>query len=136
MTKLNCELALDFKTKLAGLMHREMLPDGDGMIFVYKYNWFRSFWMKGMKFPIDIIFIDADCRITKIVSAPVYKGFFHWKKYNGWAKYVIETNRFWCKINDINVGDKITLGEEITENGISKIEILFLKVSYVDLPEV
>jgi len=40
-----------------GLSGRENLAENSGMLFVYgDYN-IRSFWMKGMKFPLDIVWI-------------------------------------------------------------------------------
>lgn len=47
-----------------GLSERNSLPQEQGMLFVFDQPADHSFWMKGMKFPIDIIFINND----KIVS--------------------------------------------------------------------
>jgi len=40
-----------------GLSDRGSLPKDQGMIFLFEESADRAFWMKGMKFPIDIIWI-------------------------------------------------------------------------------
>jgi uncharacterized protein len=40
-----------------GLGGRVSLPEGEGMLFVFDKPSYYSFWMRGMKFPLDIIFI-------------------------------------------------------------------------------
>lgn len=47
-----------------GLSGKDSLPQDQGMLFVFKTPDRYAFWMKGMKFPLDIIFIDNN----KIVS--------------------------------------------------------------------
>lgn len=42
-----------------GLSHRQRLPVGSGLLFVFPEAGQYSFWMKDMYFPIDIIFIRA-----------------------------------------------------------------------------
>lgn len=43
-----------------GLSGREGLREGEGMLFVFDKPATYDFWMKGMKFPIDIIWIRSD----------------------------------------------------------------------------
>jgi len=52
---------------IRGLSGRPSLPDDQGMLFVFKEKGLYPFWMKDMKFPIDIIFID-ESRIDSIVE--------------------------------------------------------------------
>ncbi len=47
-----------------GLSGRNSLPDDQGLLFTFAKAGNHAFWMKDMKFAIDIIFIDKD----KIVS--------------------------------------------------------------------
>lgn len=48
-----------------GLGNRDSLAWGHGMLFVYERPGFMSFWMKGMRFDIDIVWI-RDGRIVGI----------------------------------------------------------------------
>ncbi|MBU0706469.1 DUF192 domain-containing protein [Patescibacteria group bacterium] len=66
--KLMVEVARAIEEKQLGLMGREELPDGTGMLFVYdeeeKPN--PIIWMKGMLIPLDIVFIGKDLKINYI----------------------------------------------------------------------
>ena len=53
--------------KARGLDIYDKLPLEKGMIFPFKTDGKYSFWMKGMKFPIDIIYIKND-KIAEIFS--------------------------------------------------------------------
>lgn len=50
--------------RIQGLSGRDGLKDSDGMLFVFDQPNMLTFWMKGMKFPIDIIFIKDDRIVT------------------------------------------------------------------------
>lgn len=51
-----------------GLMFRRSLPEGTGMLFDFKSEQVVGFWMENTYIPLDMIFIRADGRITKIVE--------------------------------------------------------------------
>lgn len=51
------ELALTNEEKERGLGYRDSLDPDSGMLFVYSHAEQYGFWMKGMRFPIDIIWI-------------------------------------------------------------------------------
>lgn len=51
------ELAKTQQEKAIGLSKKEMLEKNAGMLFLFEKPDYYSFWMKDMKFPIDIIFI-------------------------------------------------------------------------------
>lgn len=52
--------------KRLGLMNRESLKEGRGMLFVYEAETSPIMWMRNMKFPIDIVFIGKNLRINHI----------------------------------------------------------------------
>ncbi len=63
------------KDKQIGLSSKENLPKDQGMLFVFDQPDYYSFWMKNMKFPIDIIYINGDKVTTVIKDAkPVQNG--------------------------------------------------------------
>ena len=65
-------VAESVKDKQIGLSKYDELEDKRGMIFAFDKPDYYSFWMKSMKFPIDIIFINKDKIVTihKNVSPP------------------------------------------------------------------
>lgn len=60
------ELARSANEKKLGLMGRETLEEGKGMLFVYDEGLHPSIWMKGMLIPLDIVFIGEDLKINHI----------------------------------------------------------------------
>lgn len=61
------EIAAKSPQHQRGLMFRESLDPDAGMLFVFSDVAERQFWMKNVKFPLDILFIGADGRIFSIV---------------------------------------------------------------------
>jgi uncharacterized membrane protein (UPF0127 family) len=108
--KLRCEIADTIPKKINGLMNRKNLEKDQGMLFTFLIPWQRFFWMKNVKIPLDIIFVNRKNKIIKIYEAPVEKGVFH-KMYSshGFCKYVIESNIRFCRQNNIKVKDMVKI---------------------------
>lgn len=64
--RFNLEIAVTDAAIERGLMFREELADDGGMIFVFRDQKPRSFWMKNCKIDLDIVFFDATGRIVNI----------------------------------------------------------------------
>jgi uncharacterized membrane protein (UPF0127 family) len=60
------EVARTFEERGQGLMYRESLAKGRGMLFVFPDAQIRSFWMKNTFIPLDIGYMDAELRIVDI----------------------------------------------------------------------
>lgn len=63
---LKVELAKTMREKQKGLMLRDNLKVGEGMLFVYKKPLIPTFWMKNTLIPLDMIFIGKDLSIKYI----------------------------------------------------------------------
>lgn len=76
-----------------GLGVRDSMDEGEAMLFPFDVEARQSFWMHGMKFPIDIIWLDSDKTVVHIehnlqpctpLDCPSYNP-------EEEAKYVLET---------------------------------------------
>lgn len=65
------ELAVTPKEQEKGLGYRDSLPVNAGMLFVYQTARQYEFWMKGMRFPIDIIWIRDQTVVDISKNVPV-----------------------------------------------------------------
>ena len=62
------EVAATAEERAEGLMYREEVPDGTGMLFVFQDSQVRSFWMANTYVALDIAYMDASFRIVDIVA--------------------------------------------------------------------
>lgn len=60
------EIADDANERAAGLMYRNFMPDGQGMLFIFENTQQVGFWMKNTVLPLDLIFIDESGRVRGI----------------------------------------------------------------------
>src|SRR3954453_2404300 len=49
-----------------GLMYRDSMPADHGMIFWFRDEDVRSFWMKNTRIPLDIVYTDKNGKIVAI----------------------------------------------------------------------
>jgi uncharacterized membrane protein (UPF0127 family) len=63
---LRVELALTEEEQAQGLMYRQSLNDGEGMLFVFDGDKLASFWMKNTFIPLSIAYINSDGSILEI----------------------------------------------------------------------
>ena len=60
------EVAVTPAQREQGLSGRPSLASGAGMLFVFESPMPLQFWMKRMQFPLDMVWIGADCTIGEI----------------------------------------------------------------------
>lgn len=103
------DIADTFIERTQGLSGRPSLGENEGLLFVFDQSNIHSFWMKGMNFPIDIIWINNEQRIVHIehdLSPDTYPQSFAPEEA---ALYVLEINAGKAKENGISLGDWVTL---------------------------
>ncbi len=62
----NVEVAEDGPSIRKGLSGREFMPDDRGLLFIFGDKRY-SFWMKGMKFPIDVVAFDREGTVIDVI---------------------------------------------------------------------
>jgi hypothetical protein len=62
------EVASTADERAEGLMYRDEVPDGTGMLFVFQDSQPRSFWMANTYVDLDIAYMDPSYRIVDIIA--------------------------------------------------------------------
>jgi len=65
---VKAEVADDDEERSQGLMNREKLESGNGMLFVFEDEAPRAFWMKNTLIPLDILYISSKNEVVSIVE--------------------------------------------------------------------
>lgn len=109
--KINLEIVKTIEDVSRGLGGRDNLESDNGMLFIFSRSDYYAFWMKDMRFPIDIIWIqdDAVVDISKNVPAEQGVSLEKLKLYQPRQKAnrVLELNAGFTDKNNIKIGDKV-----------------------------
>ena len=96
------EIAATADERAQGLMYREDVPDGTGMLFVFQDNANRAFWMANTYIPLDIAYMDPSYRIIDIVQMePLVTETY---PSSGPAMFALEVRQGWFEEQGIAVG--------------------------------
>ncbi len=96
-----------FQERYTGLSDTESLGPDEGMLFVHDGEAERTYVMRDMAFPIDIVFIGADRRVNAIHHAEVEEPPL--TRYSGQAKWVLEVPYHWTTDHGVAVGDRVRI---------------------------
>lgn len=99
------ELARTAAEQTQGLMGRDSVPDGTGMLFVYQNEAPRGFWMKDTPTALDIAYINALLQIIDIQQMEPFSEEVH--NSAGPAMFVLEVRQGWFAENGWEVGDQL-----------------------------
>jgi hypothetical protein len=93
--------------RYTGLSDHESLGENEGMLFVYPDEGEHTYVMRSMDFPIDIVYVDANGRITKIHHAPTEADNENLTPYPGRGQYVLEVPYNWTTERGVEEGDRV-----------------------------
>jgi len=110
-TCVEVDVMRTFEEMQRGLQGRDGLAEGKGMLFVFEQNGFHRFWMKEMKFAIDILWLNSQGEIITVapdcpacvndpceVYAPTQE-----------ARYVLEVPSGYTLAHHWKLGDRLKL---------------------------
>lgn len=106
---IGVEIAADQELRAQGMMFRDQLPRGRGMLFFFPENGVYPFWMKNTRIPLDMIWIDESLRVVhvkhhvppcRVEDCPSYDPQVE-------ARYVLELAGGEAEVLGIAVGDSL-----------------------------
>ena len=108
--ELSAEIPVTGELMSKGLSVKNQLRENESMLFVFEEPLRHTFWMKDMKFPIDIIWLDSNSKIVHIeenlmpcplvLICPSYAP-------NADSQYVLETIAGFAQRHNISLGTTI-----------------------------
>ncbi|MEK7648731.1 MAG: DUF192 domain-containing protein [Patescibacteria group bacterium] len=108
-TAISVELAETRDQQEHGLGGRTGLAEDRGLLYILRKPDFYTFWMKDMKFPIDIIWIDKDQKVIDIshsLTPDTYPRIFQPVHP---AQIILEVASGFAKKHDIKIGDPVSV---------------------------
>jgi uncharacterized membrane protein (UPF0127 family) len=106
---IKVDLALTDEAHELGLSGRKELANDRGMLFVFDRPGKYPFWMKGMNFPIDMIWIGEDMSVVYIKkdAQPETETVLETYEPDTDAKYVLEVVSGFSDKNNLKIGDQV-----------------------------
>lgn len=107
--EITLEIVTSLEDQRRGLSNRDSLEYNSGMLFVYKDLTIRSFWMKEMEFPIDILWIDENNMIIGIEENVLPDSFPDKFISPEPVRFVLELIGGWSVEHDVKIGDLVDI---------------------------
>lgn len=115
ITQFDIEIAESDYEIQTGLMHRQSMQIDRGMLFIFPDIRMRSFYMKNIYIPLDIIYLDSHKHIVSIqenakpLDETSLPSLFP-------AQYVLEINAGLSEKLNLKVGDNMEFTTDISKN--------------------
>jgi uncharacterized membrane protein (UPF0127 family) len=103
--RLTAEVANNEASRASGLMHRRMLPENRGMLFVFERIDRHAMWMMNTYVPLSVAFLDAQGIIINIADMTPHTTNAHGAARP--AKYALEMNQGWFRKRAIAPGARV-----------------------------
>ena len=114
--RFKVEIADDDAERARGLMFRDELAKGAGMLFIHEDEQPQAYWMKNTRIPLDILYFDNDRKlVTQQRNVPPCSGGNRCPSYpsDQPARYVLELNAGEAERLKLQDGAEMTFGEGI-----------------------
>jgi uncharacterized membrane protein (UPF0127 family) len=103
------EVADTENERMLGLGGRGELIVGTGMLFKFDEEGKHQIWMKGMRFPVDVLWLSADGEVVGVkefLTPSTYPSTYHSSEP---AKYILQTTPGFIEIYNIELGSRVEL---------------------------
>ena len=108
--EIMADIAMTSSQQEKGLSIKDSLNENEGMLFIFQKDDRYNFWMNGMKFPIDILWLDAAGKVVHIepnlrpcVSENDCMDYASTQD----ARYVLETTAGFAERHNVEIGTDI-----------------------------
>lgn len=122
------DIAITDEDQIKGLSIRDQMNENEGMLFVYAEPSRQSFWMKDMKFPIDIIWLNGTGSVVHVeenlrpcvpsLECPSFSP-------NENAQYVLETVAGFAQKHHLMIGTDVDFSIVLADN--SSVDSQFIE---------
>ncbi|MEL1266081.1 DUF192 domain-containing protein [Pseudoxanthomonas putridarboris] len=114
--RFSVEIADDDAERARGLMFRDRLADGTGMLFIHDREEPQAYWMKNTRIPLDILYFDDDRKlVSQRRDTPPCSGGNACPSYPSGrpARYVLELNAGEAARLELQDGAELRFGKGI-----------------------
>ena len=105
MHLIDTQVASTPDQRATGLMFRQEMPQGEGMLFVFEEATPQCFWMKNTLLPLTAAFITDDGTIVNLANMKPQTSDSHCSAKP--VRYVLEMNLGWFEKKGLKAGSKI-----------------------------
>jgi len=106
VARVNVEIAESEQARTQGLMGRQRMAEGQGMLFIFPNEEYRSFWMANTPLSLDIIFVNKAGSVVTIQRNTVPYSEESIPS-TAPATYVVEVNAGFCDRHGVREGHTV-----------------------------
>jgi uncharacterized membrane protein (UPF0127 family) len=105
MYLIDTQVAATPEQRATGLMYRQQMPQGEGMLFVFEAPAEQCFWMKNTVLPLSAAFVAEDGTIVNLADMKPQTTDSHCSKKP--VRFVLEMNQGWFEKKGLKAGAKL-----------------------------
>ena len=105
MYRIDAQVASTNAQRQIGLMHRQEMPQHEGMLFVFEQPAVQCFWMKNTLIPLTAAFVADDGAIVNLADMKPLDESSHCSAEP--VRYVLEMNQGWFEQRHLTAGAKL-----------------------------